>query len=276
MLIGNNDYKLLYLDTNALRAIVGNENGCGKGFFEKFFGKETKYVPCFSYANVCELRSKKEIYQNFIEFFSQISCLMFYHYRMLIQEEYKAYKENRDVVFSKEVMGVFVPKEFKQGHEFDVFINTMANCLEDLLNQEKKDLSLIVDDWENKRDEFEKLGITKDKTREDLFLACEMPTVIKDLDYEKVILRKQNDYIYFPTVRMLEYSLFQRAQITKKPIKNNDVMDCMISAFTPYVDAIITEGFQANVCKKAKKHIPEMNNLEIYTLKDINREVGKK
>lgn len=35
------------------------------------------------------------------------------------------------------------------------------------------------------------------------------------------------------------------------------------------LDAIITEGFQANVYKKAKNHIPEIRDLETYTLKDI-------
>ena len=36
MLIGANDYKLILLDTNAIREIVTNTNMSGKGFLEKF------------------------------------------------------------------------------------------------------------------------------------------------------------------------------------------------------------------------------------------------
>jgi len=46
-------------------------------------------------------------------------------------------------------------------------------------------------------------------------------------------------------------------------------MDITISCIVPYLDAIITEGFQADVYKKAKRFIPQLSNLEIYTLKDI-------
>ena len=34
MKIGNNDYKTILLDTNAIREIVTNENNSGKGFLE--------------------------------------------------------------------------------------------------------------------------------------------------------------------------------------------------------------------------------------------------
>ncbi len=68
---------------------------------------------------------------------------------------------------------------------------------------------------------------------------------------------------------MLEFSLFQRAHLTKRPLTINDVMDIRMSGFIPYIDAKITEGFQANVCKKAKNHIPEMRDLEIYTFRDV-------
>ena len=46
-------------------------------------------------------------------------------------------------------------------------------------------------------------------------------------------------------------------------------MDTIISAIIPYMDAVITENYQANVYKTAKSFISEMKPLEIYTLKDI-------
>lgn len=35
------------------------------------------------------------------------------------------------------------------------------------------------------------------------------------------------------------------------------------------IDAVITENFQADVYKKAKKLIPQIKELKIYRLKDI-------
>lgn len=46
-------------------------------------------------------------------------------------------------------------------------------------------------------------------------------------------------------------------------------MDITISGIVPYLNAVITENYQANVYKKAKSFIPQMQSLEIYTLKDI-------
>ena len=43
----------------------------------------------------------------------------------------------------------------------------------------------------------------------------------------------------------------------------------LISSNEPYDDAVITENFQADVYKKAKKLIPQIKELEIYRLKDI-------
>ena len=55
MLLGKNEYKLILLDTNALREIVTNENFSGKGFLSKFFAEQRLYAPCFSIYNAVEL-----------------------------------------------------------------------------------------------------------------------------------------------------------------------------------------------------------------------------
>ena len=76
MKIGQNTYKLILLDTNALREIVTNTNLSGKGFLQNFFTGESSYAPCFSIYNVIELMPYKDIYEKFLEYFSIIPCLM--------------------------------------------------------------------------------------------------------------------------------------------------------------------------------------------------------
>lgn len=69
----------------------------------------------------------------------------------------------------------------------------------------------------------------------------------------------------------MEYSHFARIYQTKKKIKANDVMDVQISCIVPYIDAVITENYQADIYKKAKSIIPQLMDLEIYTLRDIRQ-----
>lgn len=76
MKIGQNTYKLILLDTNALREIITNTNLFGKGFLQTFFTSESSYAPCFSIYNVIELMPYEDIYEKFLEYFSIISCLM--------------------------------------------------------------------------------------------------------------------------------------------------------------------------------------------------------
>lgn len=235
MLIGNNVYKLIYLDTNVLRAVIDNENGCGKGFFTKFVLEQNDGIPCFSFANVCEIRPYKDIYERLLNFFSVMPCLMFYHYRVLVQEEYKAYQENRTMVLNANVMRAFIPDGKDKGYNFSWFIEHIDNQLADLLNGEKSGLADVVTEQEKKRQEFKKLGITDEKSLGKIFLAFEKPTIIKDLEVENISLSNQSDYIRFPSLRMLEFSLFQRAHLTKRPLTINDVMDIRMSGFVPYV-----------------------------------------
>ena len=56
MIIGNSDYRLIYLDTNALREIVLNNGNSFNKFINKFLIGDIKYAPVFSVYNVFEFR----------------------------------------------------------------------------------------------------------------------------------------------------------------------------------------------------------------------------
>lgn len=96
-----------------------------------------------------------------------------------------------------------------------------------------------------------------------------MKTVIKDLANFNIPASSNADIKKLPASRMMEYSQFIRIYQIQKALKSNDVMDVLTSCIVPYVDAVITENFQADVYKKAKKMIPQIRDLEIYRLKDI-------
>ena len=97
----------------------------------------------------------------------------------------------------------------------------------------------------------------------------EEPTILKDLRNWGIAISPNINYKKFPAARIMAFSQFHRVHSTKKIIKPNDVMDTIISAIVPHMDAVITENYQANVYKTAKNFIPEMKPLELYTLKNI-------
>jgi len=275
MILNGKQYKLVYLDTNVLRAITDNENGFGKYFFKHYFLNQDDRAPCFAFANVCEIKPYKDIFQKFMDMFSLIPHLMFYHYRILVREEFNAYKQSQKYSLNNQVMRAFIPIGRRDEDNFRKFISKIYSSgeLSRILENEKTELNSIVVDWEASRTKnqtmFTAAGIVKEKALERLYLSFEKETVIKDLAVEGLSLDRDADYENFPSLRMVEYSLFQRQYLTKKPLEINDVMDIRMSAFIPYVDEVITEGFQANVYKKAQNHIVELKGLEIHTLKDF-------
>lgn len=108
MLIGANNYKLILLDTNAIREIVTNTNMSGKGFLENFFTNPSdKYAPCFSIYNVIELMPYQDIFDKFLNFFSIMPCFMIFTVKNVFQREVECCLECKDFVFDGNIANVF-------------------------------------------------------------------------------------------------------------------------------------------------------------------------
>ena len=75
MKIGSNEYKLILLDTNIIRELLNFPSNTRKGFFHKAFLSETKYASCFSIYNVIELMPYNDIFEKFVDIFSEIPCV---------------------------------------------------------------------------------------------------------------------------------------------------------------------------------------------------------
>jgi hypothetical protein len=274
--LGQNDYKLLFMDTNVLREVVTNTNYKGKSFFEKFYAShKPQYIICFSILNIIELKPYADIYKKFMEFFTDIPCLLLYPQKIIIQEEYDAYKHKRSFDIKKIICYAFSPLKNDKDENFESFLNKLdsdENILS-VFKSEIYDLSAIVESWNNQRrrkvDLLHRLGYPADLIQDGYLKKFEKETIVKDLNNRNIKLDYDSDYTKFPSLRIMEYSQFARVYQTKKKITKNDVMDVMLSSVIPYVDSVITENFQANVYKKAKSIIPEISSLEIYTLKEL-------
>lgn len=275
MEIGQNTYKLILLDTNALREIVRNTNLVGKGFLQKFFSGKDKYAPCFSIYNALELMPYEDIFEDFLEFFSSIPCLMTFPVKSILQEEYACYLEGKAFEFTNQIAYAFTPYLEKESYNCKSFFDNLKKSTDLIaaIHSDIDEFPSIAKEWEEQRTNaiqmLKQLKLPLDMIDEKFYKSQEMKTVIKDLTNFNIPASSNTDIKKLPAARMMEYSQFMRVYQIQKTLKPNDVMDVLISCIVPYVDAVITENFQADVYKKAKKIISQIRDLEIYRLRDI-------
>lgn len=266
MKIGENNYKVILLDTNIIREIVLNNNGCVYGFLKNFLSSEIKYVPCFSIYNVIELKPYKDIYEKFLDFFSIIPCLMLFPYKNILEAEFLASLNNKPITINNQIANAFIPVGDCSSYNIKDFLSKLWSD-EELISQleyEIHELKNTAECWNNQRVELHENLIN-----EKYYRTVEKETIIKNLVSQGISIKDGIDITRFPGTRIMEYSQFSRVHNSKKNIKANDVMDIKISCAIPYVDAVITENYQADIYKKAKKFIKGLEKLEIYRLIDV-------
>lgn len=59
----------------------------------------------------------------------------------------------------------------------------------------------------------------------------------------------------------------------RKP-QNQDVFDALISTPAPYLDAVVTENYQAEIYGQVKRLDAAIDTLDVYTLKDLRDQLG--
>ena len=195
--------------------------------------------------------------------------------KSIFQMEVDCYMKGIPFEITNQVAYAFTPLSNEIGYNCKHFFDNLVNqtSLMDAIHSEINDFPSTAKEWEFKRSNAKRmlkqqhlpLNMIDDK----YYKFHEAETVIKDLINFDIPVTSNINISKLPASRMMEYSQFLRIFKTQKTIKPNDVMDVLISSIAPYVDAVITENFQADVYKKAKKLIPQIKELEIYRLKDI-------
>jgi len=275
MIIGQHEYKLLLLDTNIIREIILNKYQSGEGFIGKFINGSLTYAPCFSIYNVVEIMPYDDIFQNFLDYFSILPCLMFFPTKIIVTEEFSAFIQNRNFIISGQVANAYTPIIKNSSYHFRSFIESMLDHddMDQVITDYIHNLPIIASSWENQRNEMkrliEHLGLPKIMINEEFYKSIESESIEKDLSNYGFSTNSPIELKYFPSLRIIEYSHYNRVHLTRKTISPNDVMDIQICSISPYINAVITEAFQANVYHKARRIIPQLKELEIFTVRDI-------
>lgn len=274
ILPNGSECKTVLLDTNVLHNLVTCPEFAGK-LITRFCSQQPLPAFCFSFYNVIELRNKRQmdngkidIYASFIEFFSKFPCLMFFPYKCLIQEELSVAAQKSTVAINGNIANIFTPCVDKAEYCFEKWLENcfsfnggeIAKIVQDELNT----MPTIVCEWMKMRNNKQ-------------IVACEPEKIRKMREGRSVLYFLEQcgidsdgiDFSSFPAARTMLFSQTQRVYFKTTLLVVNDVMDVCISAFAPYVDTVVTEAYQADVYRKAKKDIPQLKNLGIISIREI-------
>jgi len=224
MQIGNHQYKLLFLDTNALREITLNTHQSRKGFFQRFFSGDTAYAPCFSFYNIIELRPYDDIFDQFLNLFSGIPCLMFFPFASIIQEEYQCNIKNCTFKISNHVANAFTPNVESENYNLRQFmVKALNDPLSKTIRTEINNFPQAAIEWQKQRSELSKnlkaLNLPLNIVNDNFYLSMEEDAIIKNLEARNMSIPKCFNINYFPALRIAEYSHFCRVHLTQKKLE---------------------------------------------------------
>ncbi len=263
-------YKLCLLDTNALSEIVKYPSNEGRGYIERFPPRE--FIPCFTVYNLIELRRKPKVFRKFVEFFSNYPSFITKPYQDILEAEVAA--KGRAKV--NDILSYAFTPSLKT--DLTKFINNLFNGskMAKLESEWQNNDQNVLNTWQANKANFHSINSEANARDAKQFVhdasidtLCQIyPKLVQaSIDANNVALLQS-----FPSLQIMLYGqyyrIFRQAWMTKNKDKNQEVTDVAISACVPYVDAVVTEKFQAGIYQDVHKHIGGMS-ATIARLRDI-------
>ncbi len=261
------EYRLLLVDTNILSNIVKNRNN-EKELFTTFI-KEHTFAPCFSFQSILEIKNSSNngntiLFDNFLDCFSQFPCISLFPYRMLTNQEIKHTLNGEKIDISK-CMNAFSVFGKDDSYNFELWCDKILTGVQHTIQTEELENMAFAKEMEVER----RTAIKSDKPMLypnfekgffDNFFACE----------EKSLMSKSYDAESYPAIAMMAITKFDRVYRTpKRTLGVNDVNDIFISAYIPYMDAIIMENHQVDVVRQRKSRFRFLQDIQLFTMRDI-------
>lgn len=262
-------YKLCLLDTNALSEIVKYPTVEGRGYIELY--PPTDYIPCFTVYNLVELRRNTEIFQKFIKFFSIYPSFITKPFQIVLDEEIKS--EGRASV--NNILSYAFTSFGSNASNFQSFIEDLFSTpeMEALEKEWRTRDQNIIDTWLSNKANFIPTNSVPNTRDADRFVneatvstLCQLhPTVVQRGIETNTIPQS----LRFPSMQIMLYSQYFRIFDPTWKANDQEATDVCITACAPYVDAIVTEKFQAEIYKKVQRKVDGLNEASFAKLRDI-------
>lgn len=268
--INDHDYRLVGLDTNVVSEVLRDSDGARRGFLSLF--ADGHHVPCFTVYSTFELRRRVEIYEQFVELFDVLPCMLLKNEGQLLEDELATYPDPAGI---DPTLLAFSLLNEKHGTNLKNIIE-IAFRNPDTLRREQDWPGLkqeLLDAWISFRPNFRPRGrrftpldgveFVKLVTLQQL---CDRaPDWVRQMEAEG----KHITSSAFPSIRMTAWTVFFRLYLAHRRPETQDVFDALISTPAPYLDAVVTENFQADIYRQVKRFDPALGSLHVYTLRDL-------
>ena len=263
-------YKLCLLDTNALSEIVKRPRREGRHFLEHF-GPE-RHVPCFTVYNLVELRRRRDIYRRFVETFSKYPFFLLKLWEDILAEERDTYST---ATSASPLLQPFTPLASNRTYSFGEFVDRLVvqEWFVDLELKWRKEEVQILNSWLANRKNFQpRRQVPNAQDAERYVNEAAIQTLISFFpDWTRSLVERHEapDVSRFPALQVMLYSQYYRLWDPNWNPRSQEVTDVRIMAAAPYVDVVITEGFQNEIFKKIRTRVPKLREVESVPVRQL-------
>jgi hypothetical protein len=269
--INGHDYKLCLLDTNALSNLL-KEPQKWLTSLERLYSLSNTVI-CYSIFTLSELYQKIELFDRYLEIFSQMPSCILDGFQSIYEKELSCY--SNDEVIQPIVLCPFAiiepnlkPKErLLSVIEKSVFTektNYWINSREEVL----KSIVKLKENYPPKSNKYSLKEID-----EFVFIASSSQIMLRSMNFAKSLLDngKSINVDKFPSIKMTSLVVFYKLYPDNRTPILSDVIDIIISSVIPYVDIVITENNLSHIINILKTKHGFLDKLENNTVRNIMR-----
>lgn len=267
--LGEKEYKLCLLDTNAISELLRNKLTIGKNIATKFLNEG--YLFCYAIQTIGELLKAPDIFDEFFEYINILPSFLLKNYNQLLDDEiksYPAYNLEKPFLFA---FTSSIYSDFNAKMKTFIQAGKMRQFFENEENDRLETLDSILNaakEWPPDNGQYTKKEI--EEWAEIVVWKHLMLTDRKFFDYQYKNLNHIIDYRKFQSWLMISYVAFYKYYLNKmRRPKLNDINDILITCALPYIDAIISENDLCEILRQIQVKHNFIKNLEIMKLKDF-------
>lgn len=258
--------RVVLLDTNAVSELVNSHYGERGAFLDRF--PPASNAVCLTAYNLVELRRRKPVYTRFDQELAAYWSLLARPSEQLVELELRA----RGAIGARSVF-YWPPSIVGEGMKDLLELVAADQLARDVISnwreQEQEILSAWTDNWRQFHPEKPDANSHDARRYVELalfgFLAAQHPWWMRQM----VEAGHSIDPADFPSLQMSLFSQYYRLHEARRPLAPQDVTDVQFAAVIPYVDAVVTEAFQADLIRKVRNDVRGLETVEIVSLRAL-------